>query len=64
MSNETINVEEELVEERDLRAAAVYIDLGLRELEGNERSVVEATVTDNVRLAIARTLAAFRNQHT
>jgi exodeoxyribonuclease V alpha subunit len=64
VSNETIKVEEVLVEERDLRAAAVYIDLSLRKLEGNERSAVEATVTDNVRVAIARTLAAFRNQHT
>ena len=47
----------EFVDERDLRAAAVYVDLALRALEGEARKAVEATVTDNVWIAVARTLA-------
>jgi exodeoxyribonuclease V alpha subunit len=58
------HIDEGFVEERDLRAAAVYVDLTLRTLEGAERDAAEHAVTDNVWLAIARTLAAFRDQHT
>ena len=58
------HVDAEFIDERDLRAAAVYVDLALRTLEGEARKAVEATVTDNVWIAIARTLAAFRDQHT
>ncbi len=64
MSNEAENTMFELIEERDLRAAAVYIDLAVRRLEAKEKVAAEATITDNVRWAIARTLAAFRDQHT
>jgi len=59
-----IRIDEGLVDERDFRAAAVYIDLGLRTLSGPDRDAADKTVTDNVWLAIARTLAAFRDQHT
>jgi exodeoxyribonuclease V alpha subunit len=58
------HIDEGLVEDRDLRAAAVYVDLSLRTLEGSARDAADKTVTDNVWLAIARTLAAFRDQHT
>jgi exodeoxyribonuclease V alpha subunit len=64
VSNEAENTMFELVEERDLRAAAVYIDLAVRRLGANDKAATEATITDNVRWAIARTLAAFRDQHT
>jgi exodeoxyribonuclease V alpha subunit len=58
------HIDEGLVEDRDLRAAAVYVDLALRTLSGPARDDADKTVTDNVWLAIARTLAAFRDQHT
>ena len=58
------HIHDGLVEDRDLRAAAVYIDLALRSLSGSARDDAEKSVTDNVWLAIARTLAAFRDQHT
>jgi len=54
----------DFIHERDLRAAAVYVDLALRTLEGEAKEFAAATVTDNVWLAMARTLAAFRDQHT
>ena len=57
-------VDGEFIDERDLRAAAVYVDLALRTLEGAAKEAAEASVTDNVWIAIARTLAAFRDQHT
>jgi len=59
-----IHVDEGLIDERDFRAAAVYVDLSLRTLTGDQRSTAEQSVTDNVWLAIASTLAAFRDQHT
>ena len=59
-----IRIDEGLVDECDFRAAAVYIDLGLRTLSGPDRGAADKTVTDNVWLAIASTLAAFRDQHT
>jgi exodeoxyribonuclease V alpha subunit len=59
-----IHVEEGRVDERDFRAAAVYVDLALRTLAGDQRATAELSVTDNVWLAVASTLAAFRDQHS
>jgi exodeoxyribonuclease V alpha subunit len=59
-----IHVDEGRVDERDFRAAAVYVDLALRTLAGEQRATAELSVTDNVWLAVAGTLAAFRDQHT
>lgn len=62
--NLQIHVDEGVIEERDLRAAAVYVDLALRTLEGDDLEAARQTVTNNVWLALATTLAAFRDQHT
>lgn len=59
-----LHIDEGEVEERDLRTAAVYIDLALRTLNGEAKESAAKTVTDNVWLATANTLAAFRDQHT
>ena len=39
------HVDEGLVEDRDLRAAAVYVDLSLRTLEGTAREAADKTVS-------------------
>jgi exodeoxyribonuclease V alpha subunit len=59
-----IHVEEGFVEERDLRSAAVFVDLATRTLDGARLASARLTITDNVWLATARTLAAYRDQHT
>jgi exodeoxyribonuclease V alpha subunit len=57
-------VDDGQVEERDLRAAAVYVDLSLRHPDSPERASAQPALTDNVWRAMATTLAAFRDQHT
>ena len=59
-----VHVDDGLVDDRDFRAAAVYVELALRDVESGQRQAAERSVTDNVWLAIALTLAAFRDQHT
>ncbi len=51
------------VAERDLHVVNVYVDMALRSVESSERAALEHTLTDNVWLALARTLAAFRDQN-
>jgi exodeoxyribonuclease V alpha subunit len=51
------------VNERDLRAVAVFVDLALRGVDIEGEKNIAPTFTDTVWLALARALAAYRDQH-